>query len=91
MAEINVKITEINNAISKLKALHSKCNSRKTTPPSTVGGGKTVNELENIADIYKSLNRDFGELISNTISFLENVKDSYVSSDTKAAQGINNK
>lgn len=91
MAEINVKITEINNAISKLKALQSKCNLRKTTPPSTVGGGKTVNELENIADIYKSLNRDFGELISNTISFLQNVKDSYVSSDTKAAQGINNK
>ena len=87
MAEINVKITEINNAITKLKGLQSKCKSRNTTPPTTVGGGKTVNELENIANIYNMMNHDFEELISNTISFLQNVKNSYVSSDAKAARG----
>lgn len=88
MAEINVKITEINNAITKLQGLQSKCSSRNINPPATVGGGKTVNELEDIAEVYKSMNTHFGTLISNTISFLQNVKDSYASSDAKAAQGI---
>lgn len=88
MAEINVKITEINSAITKLQNLQSRCDSINTPPPSTVGGGQTVNELEDIADVYKALNRDFAELISNTISFLQNVKVSYMESDTKAAKYV---
>lgn len=91
MAEIKVKVSEINNAITKLQGLQSKCNSRNTTPPVTVGGGKTVNELENIANVYKTLNTQFETLLSNTISFLQNVRDSYTASDTKAANKIANK
>ena len=53
-------------------------------PPSTVGGGKIVNELEDMVDVYKALDHDFAVLISNTISFLQNVKSSYMESDTKA-------
>lgn len=88
MSEINIKITEISNAIEKLRELQSKFNSRNTTPPSTVGGGNTVNELENIAGVYKTLNRDFSELLSNTIAFLNNVKTSYEESDQKARRAI---
>lgn len=91
MVEIKVKITEINNAITRLQSLESRCSSRNTSPPATVGGGKTVNELESIADAYKTINTHFEELISNTISFLQNVRDSYTSSDTKAANKIANK
>ena len=91
MAEIKVKVTEIDNAITKLQRLKTRCNTRNTTTPTTVGGGKTVNELEDIADVYKSLNSHFGVLVSNTISFLQNVKDSYASSDTKAANKMRNK
>ena len=91
MAEIKVKVSEINNAITRLQGLQSRCSSRNTTPPATVGGGKTVNELEDIADVYKTLNTHFEDLISNTISFLQNVRDSYASSDTKAANKIANK
>ena len=86
MAEINVNITEIDNAITKLHGLLEK--NECATPPVTVGGGKSVNELENIANTYMMLNKSFEDLISNTISFLQNVKDSYVSSDKKAAEGI---
>lgn len=88
MAEINVKITEINNEITKLQNLRTRCDSINTAVPSTVGGGQTVNELENIATVYKTMNRELGELISNTISFLQNVRDSYVFSDAKAAKEI---
>lgn len=68
--------------------MKSKCDSRSTPPPVTIGGGKTVNELEDIANVYKTLICSCGELISNTILFFQNVKDSYVSSDINAAQGI---
>lgn len=89
MSEINLKITEINNVITKLQALQSKSSSMNTASPATVGGGKTVNELEDIADTYKKLNNCLEDLISNTVSFLQNIKDSFVSSDTEAANKIN--
>lgn len=88
MAEIKVKVSEINNAIIRLQGLQSRCSSRSTTPPATIGGGKTVNELEDIAHVYKTLNTQFETLLSNTISFLQNVRDSYTDSDTKAANKI---
>lgn len=91
MAEINIKINEISNAISKLQGLQSRCVFVNIAPPSTVGGGRTVNELEDIAAAYKSLNIQLEILISNTISFLQNVRDSYISSDEKAAKGISGK
>lgn len=91
MAEINIKITEINNAITRMQGLQTRCVSRNTTQPDTVGGGQTVNELENMADIYKSLNSHFEELVTNTILFLQNVRDSYESGDSKVANGIANK
>ena len=88
MAEINVKITEINNAITRLQGLQSKCAAMNIAQPATLGGGMTVNELENIAKTYKSLNNCFGNLLLNTISFLQNTRDSYISSDEKAANGM---
>ena len=91
MAEINVKITEINNAITKLQNLQKRCNSADTKAPTTVGGGQTVKELEAVADVYKKRNISFGEMIANTISFLQNVKNSYASSDKKAASKISGK
>lgn len=88
MAEINVKITEINNAITKLQNLQKRCNYADAKAPTTVGGGWTVNELETMADVYKKINISFGEMIANTISFLRNVEDSYDASDKKAAKHI---
>lgn len=91
MAEIKVKVSEINNAIIRLQGLQSRCSSRSTTPPATIGGGKTVNELEDISGVYKAINTNLENLISNTIAFLQNVRDSYINSDTKAANKISNK
>ncbi len=89
MSEIKVQITELNNAITKLQGLRSRYESMDIVRPAPSGGGRTVNEIEDIAKVYNMLDRDFKELISNTISFFQNVCDSYVSSDIKAADGIN--
>ena len=88
MAEINIKIVKLNEGINKLKELRTKCTSLETKPPETKGGGKTVNELEQIAESYVAINKSFEVLTSNTIKFLQNVRDSYVTSDTKAADKI---
>ena len=89
MSEIKVQITELNNAITKLQGLRSRYESMDIVRPAPSGGGRTVNEIEDIAKVYNMLDRDFKELISNTISFFQNVCDSYVLSDIKAAEGIN--
>lgn len=91
MAEIKVKVTEIDSAITRLQALKSRSTSADTKAPSTVGGGKSVNELEAIAGVYKNLNTHFATLVQNTISFLGNVKDSYAASDQKAANKMSGK
>lgn len=88
MAEIKINITEIDGTITRLKALQSRCSGMNTAAPSTVGGGRAVNELEAIAAVFKATHTSLDTLIGNTIAFLQNVRDSYVSSDTKAAAGI---
>lgn len=91
MAEINVNVTEVNNAILKLKELQERYDSIKYNAPDTVGGGQTVNELESIANEYKEITANLKELVSDTISFLVNVRDSYISSDAKAREMIEGK
>lgn len=84
MAEIKVKSSEIDNAITRLKAIVTQATSSKTAPPSIVGGGQSVNELEAIAGVYKNIDSNFITLVQNTISFLSNVEDSFASSDQQA-------
>lgn len=84
MAEIKVKSSEIDNAITRLRAIVTQATSSKTSPPGIVGGGQSVNELEAIAGVYKDIDSNFITLVQNTISFLSNVEDSFASSDQKA-------
>lgn len=84
MAEIKIKASEIDNAITRLKAIVTQATSSKTSPPSIVGGGQSVNELETIAGVYKNIDSNLVTLVQNTISFLSNVEDSFVSNDQKA-------
>ena len=88
MAEIKIKINALNDSITELKNLKTACQDWDTTCPETVGGGQTVNELESMGTLYKNLNTHFINLVSNTISFMENVKTSYEESDNKAARSI---
>ncbi len=88
MAEISIKLIALNAAITKLNNLKTTCTSMDTSLPSSVGGGLTVNEMESIANLYKSMNANFADLISNTALFMENVKKSYQTTDTKAANKL---
>lgn len=88
MAEIKINIIEIDKSIAKLQTLKSKCVSNRKNAPITVGGGQTVNELETIAGQYRAIDSNLETLMTNTIAFLTNLKESYITSDQKAAQGM---
>ncbi len=85
MGKINIDIEELDNSISKLETLKDNWLNNEVNPPEVVGGGGTVNELEEIAKLYVGLNIRMGGLISSTISFLKNTRQNYVESDEAVA------
>lgn len=88
MAEIKINVNALNDGITRLKNLRTTCQNTKNKIPETVGGGLTVNELESIASLSKDLDMGFNNLVSNTISFMENLKGSFEESDNKAAEKL---
>ena len=91
MAEIKINIDELNDLIVDLQNLQKKSSSFRENAPATRGGGQTVNEIEKIKDIYNEIDSNVEVMISNTVLFFKSVKDSYMSSDAKAARGITSK
>lgn len=88
MSQINIKSDAIDSAVKDLRSLKQSCDSANTNPPGTVGGGKTVNELEEIGKLYQTMYTHFSQMISSTISLLEKTKTGFAESDRKAADEI---
>ena len=91
MAEIKINRANLDSGISRFKTLAKNWAANDTLPPVTVGGGATVNEFEELAEVYKNLNDHMVTLASNTASFLTGIKESYQESDQKAANNISGK
>ncbi len=88
MAEININREELNAQIEKLKSLQTKISSSNISCPVVDGGGSTVQKLEDIGVKYKKMHSNVYELVSQTISFMENISQSYQKSDDKAASNF---
>lgn len=88
MPEIKVEVSGLNIAIQNLQRLSMDMGRSNIKAPVIVGGGRVVNELENISNTYKSIDAHLAALISNTIALLRNARDSYTTADTQAANGI---
>lgn len=88
MSEINIKIDVLENAINELKSVKQECDATKKTPPETVGGGKTVNELEEIGKLYQKMNEHVSLMFESTILFLQKTKDGFEKDDQDAASKI---
>lgn len=88
MSQIDIKVDSVSAAIGELRTLKQACDSAKKNPPGTVGGGKTVNELEEIGKLYIKMYEHFSQMISSTITLLEKTKSGFLESDNKAAAGI---
>lgn len=88
MATIDIKINALESAINELKSVKQSCDGAKKIPPTTVGGGKTVNELEEIGKLYQTMNGHLSMMISSTISLLQKTKDGFQTDDKTAASKI---
>ncbi len=88
MAEIKIKTDNLNMEIGNLRALGQKINASNIKCPGVVGGGSSVQEVENIGRIYQTIHAQLAALVLNTVSFMENVNTSYQSSDNKASGGF---
>lgn len=91
MATIDIKINTLESAINELKSVKQSCDGTKKTPPATVGGGKTVNELEEIGKLYQAMNGHLSAMIGSTISLLQKTKDGFQTDDKTAASEIKKK
>lgn len=57
--------------------------------PEIIGGGNSIQMVENIENITKEIHCLLDTLISNTALFMQNLYDSYVSNDINIAKAIN--
>ena len=88
MKEIKIELSNLGTAISRLDSLKQSWSNDVTLPPTPVGGGETVAELEELAKLYQDLHSHMITLASNTATFLTNVRDSFQQSDHKAFSGM---
>lgn len=88
MSEIKIDIENLNSEINKLTELKKRITTNKKKPTSVIGGGSTISNIEKVGNDYKILEEKMESLVQNTISFMANVKNSYVTSDKNAAKTI---
>lgn len=88
LSEIKIDVDSLESGINNLKELKSKISTNKSNAPTVVGGGSTVANIEKIGIDFKNIEDKMELLLQNTISLLNNIKSSYVSSDKNAAKTI---
>lgn len=88
MPEIKINLKNLECGIERFKTLEQNWTVNNIEPPITVGGGRTVNEFEKLADSYKSFNAHMLILASKTAEFLTNIKESYIKNEQKAAKSF---
>lgn len=85
MSEIKINTVNLNIEILKLKILKKRIEDSNVKCPTVVGGGTSIQELENICNGYKLLHSKMLLLVSNTIAFMKNAGECYTDSDNMTA------
>ena len=88
MGEIKVSITQLDMLIMRLQELMAESILQDSKPPAVKGGGKTVQEICNMAETYEKINASMIELLNSTIAFLKDTKEQYATVDKQLADGI---
>ncbi|NLP14608.1 MAG: hypothetical protein GX383_09105 [Clostridium sp.] len=85
MLKIDVNLDILEKCISQIDAMKSGwC---KKSRPSKVGAGRTVTEMELLADCYEDLYNSILKLTDNTIEYFRNLKNSYEELDKNTSIG----
>lgn len=81
--EIEIDVEVINVEIAYLSSLRKNA---CQAPPFLESKGKTIEEITEVFTCLDSLAISLDDMIGNTISFLENAKDSMIDVDEKSAK-----
>ena len=86
MGEILINTDSLAAEIGMLYTLGAKIAASSIACPAVVGGGSSVQEIENLGKNFQSIHNSVSVLVANTVSFMENVKASYQKNDSNAAK-----
>ena len=88
MAEISVNVELLEEKIQKIRELKSTCDEIDVATETLSGSGQSIDIIQLIDKEYPLLKSAVGELLTNSISFFENVKNSMIKADTEASAKI---
>lgn len=88
MPEIKINIDNLEQEIICLKSLANKIKSTKVERPQVVGGGSSIQALENIGLTFENMQKQLSILVTDTASFMSSIKDATEKQDKKIASDI---
>ena len=77
MPEIRIKDDALNTEVNNLRNLNKRIGASNIKCPTVVGGGSSIEQIENIGKSYQQMHKQLEMLVSSTISFMENINNSY--------------
>ena len=88
MIQINVNAELLEGKIQKIRDLKTTCDGIEVASEPLSGSGESIDLLQLIDEEYALLKAEIGNLLSNSVSFFEGIKNSMIAADQKAAGKI---
>lgn len=86
MGEIRIEISSLDEEIKNLEKLKKKIDSLLVRPPKIIGGGLSVQQLEDIEKMYKKIHRQIGTLVLNTILFMDDIRETLLEQEEEISK-----
>ncbi len=83
MSEIKVNIEALDQKITQLRNLQNSCDSASVNAVDLIGGGESIRVINEVDQEYAVMKRCFNTLLTNSIQFFENVKQTVSDTDMK--------
>ena len=88
MSEIKININNLEQEIICLRSLASNVSSNKTERPQVVGGGESIQALENLGLTFEQMKEQVEILVTETIAFMNGIKTTIEKQDEDIAKDI---
>lgn len=86
---INVDTDRLQEKIDKLRQLHNKLReAEEIRKPDKIGGGNTIEKLEDLSTLYSEICNALKELLTNSEDYFIKVKDSTIQTNRKTSSAI---
>ena len=86
---IEVKVTQIDQALKDLNSLKNKLNRENKKAPTIKGGGESATELQELGELYPKLYQQMCEMVQYSVQFLSKASQDFINDDKTAAAKLN--